>query len=251
METQDKKRVSIIWGYGIESNNDSWINSEDPEITISIDNPSPSDYLILYESKDISPRIYDYAIDHKEFYKKIFTHNLSICDDEKIFHIPPFTPNWIDKNSQAKIYEKSELVSMIASKKMMCEGHAYRNIIADNFPYADHLFGEGRNRINNKIDGLSKYMFSVAMENCSYDTYYTEKILDCFLTGTVPIYWGTDKIDTIFDSKGIIKFDSIKYNELSSDLYKSMLPYIEKNFKIAMDLKCHPNDMIDHIIKNI
>ena len=34
-------------------------------------------------------------------------------------------------------------------------------------------------------------MFSVCIENDVYDTYFTEKILDCFATGTIPIYKGT------------------------------------------------------------
>ena len=33
----------------------------------------------------------------------------------------------------------------------------------------------------NKEVGLCDYMFSVVIENGIYETYFTEKILDCFL----------------------------------------------------------------------
>jgi len=37
----------------------------------------------------------------------------------------------------------------------------------------------------NKADTLVPYMFSLAIENSKLDGYFTEKLLDCFLTGVV------------------------------------------------------------------
>jgi hypothetical protein len=47
-------------------------------------------------------------------------------------------------------------------------------------------------------------MFHVAIENVSHDDYFTEKIIDCFLTRTIPVYWGCPNIGTFFDADGII-----------------------------------------------
>jgi hypothetical protein len=47
-------------------------------------------------------------------------------------------------------------------------------------------------------------MFHVAIENCKNDNFFTEKLLDCFRTFTVPIYWGTEVVLDIFDRRGII-----------------------------------------------
>ena len=47
-------------------------------------------------------------------------------------------------------------------------------------------------------------MFSVTIENDKYETYYTEKLTDCFATGTIPIYWGCLNISQYFNPKGIV-----------------------------------------------
>ena len=62
-------------------------------------------------------------------------------------------------------------------------------------------------------------MFSVCIENTTHDTYFTEKILDCFATGTLPIYKGTKNITKYFDGNGILFLDEININELTPELY--------------------------------
>ena len=47
-------------------------------------------------------------------------------------------------------------------------------------------------------------MFSIAIENASYETYFTEKLLDCFATGTIPVYYGAPDIGDYFNKDGII-----------------------------------------------
>lgn len=50
-------------------------------------------------------------------------------------------------------------------------------------------------------------MFHLAIENVKQDHYFTEKLLDCFLTLTVPIYWGCPNIAEYFDVSGIIMIE--------------------------------------------
>ena len=50
------------------------------------------------------------------------------------------------------------------------------------------VFGRGYDPIEFKIDGLKDYRFSVVIENCKRDYWFTEKLIDCFVTGTIPIY---------------------------------------------------------------
>jgi predicted nucleic acid-binding Zn ribbon protein len=67
--------------------------------------------------------------------------------------------------------------------------------------FADHIYGRDYKFIPNKLDGLKDYMFSIVVENSIYPKYYTEKITDCFATGTVPIYYGDKSIGEDFNSK--------------------------------------------------
>jgi hypothetical protein len=90
---------------------------------------------------------------------------------------------------------------------------------------------EGKEKIH-----IFSSMFSICPENFSEINYFTEKIIDCFWTKTVPVYWGCPNIDSYFDSRGIIKFHSIdeliqKSNDFTPELYNQMLPYIQENWK--------------------
>ena len=49
-----------------------------------------------------------------------------------------------------------------------------------------------------KWDGLEKYKYSISIENCCKDNYFSEKFTDCILSWTVPIYYGCPNIDKYF-----------------------------------------------------
>jgi hypothetical protein len=75
-------------------------------------------------------------------------------------------------------------------------------------------------------------MFSVCIENITYDSYFTEKILDCFATGTIPVYKGTKKILDYYDGNGIIFLDDLlDFSDLTPELYLSKMDSINRNFK--------------------
>jgi hypothetical protein len=67
---------------------------------------------------------------------------------------------------------------------------------------------------------------------------FTEKILDCFKTKTVPIYFGCTNLSKYFDVRGVLQFYSIE--QLADILatitpadYDRMLPYVEENYRLA------------------
>jgi hypothetical protein len=45
-------------------------------------------------------------------------------------------------------------------------------------------------RIDDKLEFLSRYKFTIAFENSSHTGYTTEKLFEALVAGTVPIYWG-------------------------------------------------------------
>lgn len=82
------------------------------------------------------------------------------------------------------------------------------------------------------------YMFQWAIESYQEDMYFTEKLLDCFVMKTVPIYYGDQRIGSRFDPRGIITFDKNNFveqaNKLTPDDYEERLPFIEKNQQTAL-----------------
>jgi len=66
---------------------------------------------------------------------------------------------------------------------------------------------------------------------------FTEKLTDCFMAGTIPIYYGMENIGDIFDIDGIIILnDNFNIEDLSKDLYESKIKAVRNNFKLANEL---------------
>ena len=59
-------------------------------------------------------------------------------------------------------------------------------------------------RVKNKIQFHSSYKFSIAIENSGSNGYFSEKIIQSFLSGTIPIYYGEYMIDEHFNPKSFI-----------------------------------------------
>ena len=91
------------------------------------------------------------------------------------------------------------------------------------------LYGRGFNEIANKEEGLCDYMFSVVVENGFYESYFTEKILDCFASGTIPVYLGSPDIGKYFNKDGII--DLTEEFDVSEEIYLSKMDAIKDNLE--------------------
>lgn len=141
-----------------------------------------------------------------------------------------------------KIYDKEKLSSFIASNKNICEGHRFRISCVNKVNSLNiDLYGRGINPITSKLEGLKDYFYSVAMENAQMPHYFTEKIIDCFLSGTIPIYYGCTNIGDYFNPKGIITFNTEDelhniINNLTPDFYKDNFEAVEENYKLALEM---------------
>lgn len=65
--------------------------------------------------------------------------------------------------------------------------------------------------IEDKLKTISFYKFSICFENVSYPGHITEKIIDCFVAGVIPIYLGAPDIESFIPKNSFIDmrdFDS-------------------------------------------
>ncbi len=203
------------------------------------DTSSTPKYIWLLESKQIIQNVYDWILENYEFVASRVDGILS-CDQELCDKYPKFqyalsnASPWIEER---EIYKKTELVSMISSNKSMVPGHRKRLEFVNKFKDQVHLYGRGFRDLLRKEEGLKDYMFSIAVENAVYDTYFTEKLTDCFATGTIPIFYGCRGVTNYFNENGIIFLDDdFDISVLTEDLYYSKMDAIEENFKLANNL---------------
>ena len=214
----------------------------------------------------------------KENYKKftlILTHNVELlklpnaqlrlclfsCLNKNIH-----TREWpiLSDDSLRKIYPKTKLLSCIASNKSFLEGHRKRlefinYIMSTKYNNFIDMFGVGFNPIEGKIEGLKDYKFSIAIENSYANNECSEKISDCFLTGTIPIYYGTPNIGDYFNMDGIFVFNTkeeleniVKNITLNGDkIYKDKTKAIQDNYEIAIKYTLNSDQIFNQYLKQI
>tara|TARA_E500000305_G_C4026171_1_gene241923 strand:+ start:1921 stop:2748 length:828 start_codon:yes stop_codon:yes gene_type:complete len=219
---------------------------------VETDPVSKHKYAWLIESKFITPDVVQSVASQYEAYftrfKYIFTHNRELLNLDNRFKFVPATGFWI---KEAKIYDKTKLVSMISSNKRMCQGHLYRLHWVHRLRDQLDLYGRGFNEIESKEEGLCDYMFSVAIENGSYSTYFTEKILDCFAAGTVPVYFGSPDIGDYFNTDGIIMLDeNFDISQLTPELYYSKMDAIKDNLERVKEMETPEDWFCEKYLKN-
>lgn len=140
------------------------------------------------------PLYYFYLPDYKKAREK---HLLS---DEDIKHKTKFC-NFVYSNSDASP-EREEFFDLLSKYKVVDSGGRYRNNIGEP--------------IENKYEFQKNYKFSIAFENSSTSGYTTEKILQAFSAGTIPIYWGNPKVAKDFNEKAFINCH--KYSDFNEVL---------------------------------
>ena len=163
--------------------------------------------------------------------------------------MPICTQSWMDTDTIPQLQtlkprKKTKSVSWITSKKVYFKGHMQRLKLAHQLQTMGicDLYGNGFEYVENKIDTLADYKYSIAMENTIDGNYITEKPMDCWLAHTLPIYIGSPSITKYFPEKSMIQLDmddkflAEKIKDISqSDLHKDRMPYIKEARNIVMD----------------
>lgn len=133
--------------------------------------------------------------------------------------------NCFAQDNRAVFFDK------LSAYKQVASGGRYRNNIGG--------------AVRDKKDFLRHYKFNIAFENCSHDGYATEKIMEAFAAGVVPIYYGDPRIAEDFNPKAFVNahdypsFDEVieRVKEIDSDdeLYLQMLnePIVQPNADVA------------------
>lgn len=233
----------------------------------------PSDIPLLYgwvcESRSIVPELSNFiAVNHsklKKRFKQIFVSDKQLIQFGYEYCPAGSNLPWIAESKYA-IYPKTKLASMVASAKTYTEGHRIRHAYAEKFKNHIDLFGGacGSPRLGNssalisdfskpwdsKPQGIVDYMFHIVVENDFYDDYYTEKITDCFATGTIPVYAGSPSIGKHFNHDGIIQLNqAFDIKSLTPELYYSKMDAIKDNFERVKSLTC-ADDKLYELIHN-
>ena len=204
-------------------------DSADKKVFIQLEPPSVKDFL-------------QYIINNHHLFDLILawhTDILEACPNAKRFI---FGDCWIDiPNFKA---DKKNQVSFLMSSKAMTEGHKLRHEVYDfllkyrnqNYTVAAYKTPP---RLTSKDVVFEQAKFSIIIENEQHDNWITEKLIDCFVTKTIPIYWGAPNVGEFFDESGMITFSTLEeletiLNELDMDDYERLSSVINVNYNKAV-----------------
>ena len=247
--TYYKEPKKVEWDFNSRSNHLSVYIDNDFKRGLKDDGKKK--FLWLLESRKFGNHAQTNILEHidsvLDSYEQIWTHNQELLKINNKFKWVPAMGSWIYDSG---VHKKSKKVSMITSNKVITEQQSYRVNFAKNNKSKIDLYGQGFNPIKNKEEGLNEYMYSVAIENDTYDTYFTEKLLDCFMTGTIPVFKGSRKIVDFFDEKSIIFIDDeFDINSLTEDYYYENLSSIRKNYELSLQYDILDDWIYDNYLK--
>jgi hypothetical protein len=207
---------------------------------IAVDTPNvlkhDNDTILLmlqYEPNAIENHREAYIRNHAQ-YDMILTFDdelLKACPNARLCL---FACTWIKPevyNSIDTERKQPRISSITGSKNMGAPGHALRQLfymnqlsLPSHFTWFRSSAGEllpdinGNQLIGKDLHEKDKlfldYQFSLVIENSRQKNYFSEKLIDCLITKTLPIYWGCPNISDWFDTRGWIILESESLVEL-------------------------------------
>lgn len=157
---------------------------------------------------------YDWLVNGYDSFHRVITSNECLVGEKYVFDslaLPWHINKTYDelKVLDRPLSEKADRVSWITSNAKNRFGHKKRMKFLKGIDgkLDFDLFGRGFSPIEDKWDGISGYKYSLAVENSTANYYWTEKISDCFLSWTMPIYYGCKNINEFFPEESMIKVD--------------------------------------------
>ncbi|MDI6756139.1 MAG: glycosyltransferase family 10, partial [Thermodesulfobacteriota bacterium] len=171
----------------------------------------------------------DWMVEGHEYFERVFTHHPP-SEGSKYMVSHPALPWHINRSfdqlGTMAIPAKPKAVSWIVGNAKDLPGHLQRlsflKFLQKNISQDIDLYGRAGKYIEDKWDGLAPYKYSLAIENTGSPDYWTEKLADCFLSWTIPIYHGCTNLEEYFPGEAFIRID-IGKPEKAADIIKSVI----------------------------
>ena len=191
--------------------------------------------------------LHDWTIANKDLFSVILTWDDKILNTCTNALFVPIGQTFFSPDQYKKEHKKEFKVAHLCGVLLKSYGHEMRHEILVRekeikIPTKFYkTIGDRHNVEDAKIGKETVFgdaQYGIAIENFSHQGFFTEKILDCFLIKTIPIYWGCSNIGDFFNKEGIIEFKNVddliyKVNALNDPLYNSKIiqDAVEDNYQ--------------------
>ena len=145
-------------------------------------------------------------------------------------------------NEQTLYHKRVEFV------KKLLQADIDIDVYGNNWEHSGIEDSRIKGTLQNKKDGLLPYEFSIAIENSVEEDYFTEKLTDCILTDTTPIYYGCPNIDRFFE--GVYELSNLDDVSIITKIIKE-LPSNQSTNKKLLATKFNLYVAIDKLISKL
>jgi hypothetical protein len=197
----------------------------------TVDVCCPPENIWMFVQEPYQKGLTDWVVERHNYFTKIFTHmpvNRSIKYIRSQTCLPWHVGKTYDQLRENKTPPKKDrLLSAIIGGSVFLPGHKLRQnfikkVLASELPL--ELFGKKIKPIKDKTQGLEPYFFSFAIENNSNPDMWTEKLADCYLSWTMPIYYGCSNLEEYFPRDSFIKIDVTSPSSTIQELKTKLSP---------------------------
>lgn len=164
------------------------------------------------------PRMHRWMYEQHDAYSRIFSPLRNPGDSRYRFFYTPMawmhrrTPAFLREIGASDLPKESGLTAIWGSNNIL-PGHKRRSNFweyLESHPLKDipiQLYGRGIRPVVDKWDVFSNAGYCLAIENAQSEKYWTEKIMDAYLSYTLPFYYGATTITDYFPEDSLIKID--------------------------------------------
>jgi hypothetical protein len=200
------------------------------EIEFSINAEQPADYVIVLnhprqDTWAVCPPQHVWAVIQEppaEFnklmhrgdpsYARVYTTDEQLTR-KRFIHSHPALPWHINRSydflKRVDVPQKTGDISWVTSNLANIQGHRDRMVFLEQIrgKLEFDLFGRGFKQVDDKWQAVAPYRYTIAVENYSNPYYWSEKIADCFLGWSMPIYYGCTRITDYFPAEAMLLID--------------------------------------------
>lgn len=192
----------------------------------------PAENVVLITGEPSSVKTY-----HQKFidqYAYVFTCQEGIKHKNKIKkQLIPWYAEKTHSELLEYIPEKTKLLSVICSSKVITEGHRKRldflEAVKNHFQDKVDIFGRGIRKIPKKWDAVAPYKYHLVLENSIENDYWTEKLADSYLGYAYPFYSGCPNICDYFPKGSYTEIDINDFDTSIKTIEDSMANNLYEN----------------------
>ena len=218
---------------------------------------SPINILVLQEPNEYFG-LHDYAIKNHQLFSFILTWSDIVINNCENALFLPFGSPWVtSEHDNIKEFKLTHL----CGKLLKTYGHMLRHEILNRqneFTIPINFYKTYGKRFpfeeatKSKIELFSNSQFAVVIENTSHNGYFTEKLTDCLMLKTIPLYWGCSDIHKYFNTEAIIQFSNVdelicKCNKLTENVYGDKLDIVNENKELVKKYMHYEQRICDKI----